>query len=294
MFISWFTVFGLRFLLSIFRIVPLKILYFFGNALSALYYKLAHKNRRIALSNIEKALGPEVTPKKRVKIARESFKTMGDIILDTLRGDNLSDGKAKKSISIEGIENLENALKKGKGVVAASAHLGSFTMMGFGLASQGYKTSYVARHARNKGVERVILSICRKVGQKIIFNRPVHACMRLCMKVLKRNEVLIIELDQNFGKEGVKVYFFNQPAMVASGPIKLAISTQAAIVPMFITRINAFDHIIKIEPEIKLEKYEDEDMQIKENLQKVIAIVESYIRKYPGQWVNWIHKQWNA
>ncbi len=293
-FVSWFTVFGLQFLLFIIRIFPLKILYPFGNALSALYYKLAHKNRRVALSNIEKALGAGTSLNQRVRIVQESFKTMGHIILDTLRFGDLSEGKIKKAISIEGIENLQNALKKGRGVIAVSAHLGSFTIMGAGLAARGCKTAFVARHARNKGVERVIMGICRKTGQKVIFSRPVHACMRLCIKTLKRNEVLIIELDQNFGTEGVKINFFDQPAMVASGPVKLALSTQAAIVPMFIVRINAFEHVIKIEPEIKLDKYEDADIQVRENLQKVSAVIESYIRKYPGQWVNWIHKQWDV
>ena len=293
-FISWFTVFGLRFLLLIIRILPLKILYIFGHALSAIYYRLARKNRQIALSNIEKALGSETALKQRIRIAYASFQTMGHIILDTLRFSNFSVEKTKKTITIEGVENLQKALEKGKGVIAASAHLGSFTTMGFGLAARGYKTSFVARHARNKGVERIILGISRKVGQKVIFSRPVHACMRFCMKALNRNEVLIIELDQNFGTEGMKISFFDQPAMVASGPVKLAISTQAAIVPMFIVRINAFKHVIKIEPQIKFENYEDADIQVRENLQKVSAVIESYIRKYPGQWVNWIHKQWDV
>lgn len=293
-FVSWFTVFGLKFLLFTVRILPLKVLYAFGNALSAFYYRIARKNRQIALGNIEKALGAEIAPKQRIRIVRDSFKTMGNIILDTLRFSDFSVAKTKKTIAIEGIENLQNALKKGRGVIAASAHLGSFTTMGFGLAARGYKTSFVVRHARNKGVERVMLGISRKVGQKVIFSRPVHSCMRRCMKTLERNEVLIIELDQNFGTEGVKIKFFNQTAKVASGPIKLALSTRAAIIPMFIIRINVFKHVIKIEPEIELKQSEDSDKQVRENLQKVNGFIEKYIRKYPGQWVNWIHKPWDV
>ena len=292
-FIAWFTVFGLKFLLFIVRILPLKILYVFGNALSALYYRLAQKNRQIALKNIEKALGKSISLKQRIMIVRKSFKTMGNIILDTLRFSDFSNEKTKKTIAIEGIENLEKALKKGRGVIAASAHLGSFTAMGFGLAAWDYKAVFVARHARNKGVERIIMRISRKAGQKVIFSRPIHTCMRRCMQTLERNQILIIELDQNFGTEGVEVSFFNQPAMVPSGPVKLAMNTQAAIVPMFIVRINAFKHVIKIEPEIELEKHVDAEKQIRENLQKVIKVIESYILKYPGQWVNWIHKQWD-
>ena len=105
-FISWFTVFGLRFLLFIIRRFPSSIIYSFGNALSAIYYRLAHKNRQIALSNIEKALSEKTTLKQRIRIVQKSFKTMGRIILDTLRFSDLSYGEVKKTISIEGIENL--------------------------------------------------------------------------------------------------------------------------------------------------------------------------------------------
>jgi len=269
-------------------------LYVWGKALSFLYYELAHKNRQIALNNIEKALGNKIPRKQRIIIARDSFQTMGHIILDTLRFSNFSVEKTKKTIKLEGIENLQKALKKGKGVIAASAHLGSFTAMGFGLAARGYKTSFVARHARNKGVEREFLSLSRKVGQKVIFSRPMHTCMRRCIKTLDSDEILIIELDQNFGTEGVEIKFFNQLAMVTSVPVKLAMSTQAAIVPMFIVRISEFKHIIKIEPEIELKRDNDSSELIRENLQKVNAVIESYIRKYPGQWVNWIHKAWDV
>ena len=219
---------------------------------------------------------------------------MGHVILDTLRLGSIFGAKELNNIEIEGIDNLEKALQKGKGVIAVSAHLGSFTIMGAGLNAQGYKTSFVVRHARNKGVERIAMKICRKIGQKTIFSRPIHACIRLCRKVLKRNEILIIESDQNFGTEGRRVNFFNRPAMAASGSIRLALSTQAAVVPMFIIRINSLKHVIKIEPEIEIEKTDNRGDDTKKNLQKVSAIIESYIRQYPGQWVNWIHKQWGV
>jgi len=292
-FVAWLSVFGLRFLLKLMDIIPRGVLYRFGSSLTVLYYRLAHKNREVALNNMKIAFGNAMPQKDFEPILKSSFKTMGHIILDTLRYPELPKEAVKDSISIEGIDHLEQALKKGKGVIAASAHLGSFTIMGCGLTYQGYKTAFVARHARNKGVENIVMHLCRKIGQKIIFNRPVLSAMRLCIKALSRNEILIIELDQNFGTEGVKVNFFGHPAMVAGGPIRLALNTQAPILPMFIIRVNDFKHIIKIEPEVELDKSSNQEKDITRNLQKAIDVIEKYIREYPGQWVNWIHKQWD-
>ena len=112
-FITWFTVAGLQFMLTVIRIFPSKIVYPFGNALSVLYYILARKNRFTALSNIEKALGTEKTAEQRVQIVKESFTTMSHIILDTLCFGDISDGKAQNHIEIDGLENLEKALSKG-------------------------------------------------------------------------------------------------------------------------------------------------------------------------------------
>jgi Kdo2-lipid IVA lauroyltransferase/acyltransferase len=291
---SLLSVIGLQLLVSTIRFLPRGITYSCGSILSRIYYICANKNRKIALMNLASALGDSFSKAELKRIAKESFNTMGHIVLDTVRYKDFSKEQLETSIEIQGIENLEQALNQGKGVIGASAHLGSFTLIGGRLAVMGYKATFVARHARNKRVEKFMMDFCRQVGQKVIFNRPIVTCMRRCMQVLSRNNILIIEMDQNFGTEGLEINFFGKSAMVASGPIKLALSTQSVIVPMFIIRKSDNNHIIRIEPQIKFAITGDLDTDVKVNLQKTIDIIEGYIRKYPGQWVNWIHKQWKV
>ena len=291
---SFLSVSGLNLLVFTIKILPFRLSYLFGRFLSRIYFYAAVKNRQIALKNLRSAFGDEKKCAELKSIAKQSFNTMGHIVLDTVSFKDFSKQKFLSSIKIEGLENLENALKKENGVIAASAHLGSFTIMGARLSITGHKATFVARHARNKKVEKIIMNFCRQAGQKVIFNRPIVTCMRRCMKVLSRNEILIIEMDQNFGTEGLKVNFFNKPAMVASGPIRLALSTQAAIVPMFIIRNPDNTHTIKIEPQITMDITGNMDEDVRHNLQKTVDIIEKYIRRYPGQWVNWIHKQWEV
>ncbi len=292
--VSWISVYVIRILLYILKFLPEKIVYSLGLGLSRFYFFAAIKNRKLSLRNIEIAFSGMVSKVEQKKIAYNSFLTMGNIIIDTVRFKDFSQEKMRSLIDIEGISNLENALKKGKGVIAASAHLGSFTLMGARLTLEGYKAAFVARHARNKKIEKVFMELCRGAGQKIIFNRPVLTCMRLCINVLARNEVLIIEMDQNFGTEGLEVNFFGRPAMAATGPVKLSLSTGAVIVPMFVVSLGNNRHVIKIEPQVELTKSENLEMDIKVNSQKVISVIENNIKQYPGQWVNWIHKRWEV
>lgn len=292
--VSWVSVTGMWLLLHTVSLFPEKAIYALGRMLSSIYYNIAHRNRKLALENLKIALGDELKAKQRKEIARESFRTMGSIVLDTIRFKDFSADKIKELISIDGIEYLKTAFKKNKGVIVVSAHMGSFTLIGSRLSVEGYKATFVARHARNKKIEQIIMGFCRQVGQKIIFNRPILTCMRRSIKVLSRNEILIIELDQNFGTEGLEVNFFGRPAMVATGPIKLSFSTGAVILPMFIIRKNDLSHVVKIEPPIEIYGCSDEDKDIKGNLQQIIDVIETYIRRYPGQWVNWIHKRWQT
>lgn len=293
LFITIFIQVGVKILFFLIKILPVKLLYHFGDFLSYLYYLFAKRNRDLALGNLKLALGDSTVLSTRKMIIRKSCKATGRAILDSLRYKDLSPDKLRRLISVEGQEHLEAALKKGKGVIGVSAHLGSFTVLGYWLLLAGYKTNFIARHMRYKNLEDVFNNVCDAVGPKIIFNRPLFSCMRQCMKVLSQNEILVIELDQNFGSDGIVVDFFGRPAQVPTGPVVLSRHTQAVILPMFVISKPDHTHVIKIEPPVQLDFTKDTDENRRHNLQKIVDVVERFIRKYPSQWLNWIHKQWD-
>jgi Lauroyl/myristoyl acyltransferase len=105
---------GIQLLLVVIKLLPEKLLYSLGNCLSRSYFYLAGKNRTIALRNLA-AVFYDAAPATLYVIAKESFNTMGRIVLDTLRYKDFPADKLRSLIRIEGIENLESALKKEKG-----------------------------------------------------------------------------------------------------------------------------------------------------------------------------------
>ncbi|MFH2145813.1 MAG: lysophospholipid acyltransferase family protein, partial [Candidatus Omnitrophota bacterium] len=291
--ISIFVRAGIKILLYLIKSLPASIAYLLaGDLLSRLFYMVSRRNRNLARRNLKLAFGPTLNSSQIESIARASFKTMGQTVIDTLRYKDLTKDKIKDLIEIDGLENLKQALANKKGVIVVSAHMGTFTTIGYRLMIEGVKTSFIVRHLRDRSLEHVFMKICLQVGQKIIFNRPILTCMRLSMKTLARNEVLIIEVDQNFGVEGVTVNFFNRSAKMASGPVMLSQHSGAPILPVFLINREDHTHVIKIEPPLELISSGDEDKDMRVNSQKIIEVVEKYIRKYPGQWLNWIHKQW--
>lgn len=274
------------------RFLPRRWLYGFADIVSLLGYYLAFKQRKIALESLDIAFGREVSLEKKLRIAKDCFRNMaksGVELLYILEKPELS----KEMVEIEGRQYLDQALSKGNGVIAVSAHFGNFPLALTRLRQEGYKVSVILRRMRDDKVEDFLEKRRKMMGISAIHSTPRQACVDTSIRSLRNNELLFIQLDQNFGTGGVFVNFFNRQAATAAGPIVLTLRTQAPIIPLFIARKSNNSHKIIIEPEIMVEKKDTSDETLHYNIQKITSIIESYIRKYPAEW-GWIHRRWKS
>ena len=123
-----------------------------------------------------------------------------------------------------------------------------------------------------------------KAGVKTIFSYPRKASVFGTLKVLQNNEVVVMQMDQNFGTGGVWVNFFGKLAATPVGPIVLGSRAQAAIVPMFIVRQKPGKHILFIEKQVAIKQREDKDEAVLVNAMQYTRIIEDWIRRYPHLW----------
>lgn len=276
----------------IIRALPRKWLYGFADIISALAYRVALKQRGIALDSLGMAFGLDLGVKEREVIARECFRNMarsGVELLYILERPELAGDIA----IIEGRRNLDQALSLGKGVIAVSAHFGNFPLALTCLRQQGYRVNVILRRMRDDQVEEFLEKRRRKIGISFIHSMPRTACVDSSLKALRNNELLFIQLDQNFGTAGVFVKFFGREAATATGPVVLALRTEAPIVPLFIVRGRDNRHRIIIEEPLEIEKKDTQEETLRFNIQKITSVIESYIRKYPQEW-GWIHRRWKS
>lgn len=274
------------------RVVPLPLLYGFANFLGFLGYHFGVRHRRIAIDSLTRAFGGKKSKKEIERICRECFNTMAGSAVEFFMFMRYP-GRIRKFVHIEGAEHLDRALAKGKGVVAVSAHFGSFPLLVTRLSLQGYKVSTMLRHMRDQGLDNFFEKKrdMMKVGS--VYTQPREKCVNDSLKLLRNNEVLFVQLDQNFGTAGVFVDFFGQKAATATGPIIFSMRTGAPIVPMFIYRVKGPKHKIIILPEVPWEEMTSKDETVLRMVQKLTTLIEEYIRKHPHEW-GWIHKRWKA
>ena len=274
------------------KFLPRRWLYEFAVLVSILGYYIAAKQRRIALESLGIAFGSSLSQKDKIKIARDCFRNMaksGVELLYVLENPKLSN----ELVAFEGKNYLDAALSKGNGVIVVSAHFGSFPLALTRLRQEGYKVSVILKRMRDDRLEDFLEERRRKVGVQSIHTIPRPACVESCIRSLRNNELLFTLLDQNFGTAGIFVNFFGRQAATATGPVVLALRTQAPVIPLFIVRQSGNCHKIFIEPEITIEKKATPDETLQFNIQKITALIESYIRKYPAEW-GWIHRRWKS
>ena len=251
----------------------------------AIYY-LARDLRRTTCEEVGKCLGISPADPMAKTAARQSFimevkRRFEDLILGTLTKKDI-----EEMVKIEGIENLDAALLKGKGVIILLSHFGSFLMILPVLGFRGYKINQLGGPPLIEQlgyVHKMIFEMSEKEYSVLPVNflRSDFA-LKDAHLALKRNELIAIAFDGRIGNSWVETEFCGNKVNVAPGPVKFAMKTGATILPTFIVRNSDNTHRLIIEKAVSVEDQEARELTVKVNLQKISNIFGEYIVKYPS------------
>lgn len=275
------------------NILPYSVVKILTHIFIFIGYIFVIQQKRIARESLKIAFGKEKSDLEIQQIAKNCFKNLGKGMIELIYF--MEHPKMiSENVVFEGKEHLDAAFREGKGVVAISAHFGSFPLMLLRCAQEGYKTNAIIRPARDEIIEKYFLSQRSKLGLNTVYSHPRKQCVDTSIRVLRQNELLFIPLDQNFGSGGgVFVEFFGQKAATATGPVIFARRTGAPLLPMFIIRQPDDTHKIIIESPLQVEERETDQETIEHNTARITALIERYVRKYPQEW-GWMHRRWKS
>ena len=187
----------------------------------------------------------------------------------------------EQHLQVKGVEHLDSAFKKGKGVISLTGHIGNWELAGIFTALLGYPISAIALSHKSTALNRFFLRRRQMKGVKII---PLGVQTKKIISALKRNELVALLGDRPFGPPYVKPNFFGQPAPLPAGPAQIAVKLGTPIVPGFLIR-QGENYIFSFEPFMEYNKLLEPQQAIEDLAQRSIPYLEKYIRKYPGQWL---------
>jgi KDO2-lipid IV(A) lauroyltransferase len=94
--------------------------------------------------------------------------------------------------------------------------------------------------------------------------------------------------------QGAFVDFFGVPACTATGLARVALHTDAAVVPGFTLWDQKLrKYRIRFDPAIKLIRTGDDEADAIANTALFTKSIEDYVRRYPEQWL-WVHRRWKT
>lgn len=280
-----------RFAIRLPQWLSLKSLYFVADIFGKIGFCLMRKRRQIAYHNLQIAFGNSKTKRECYEIVKTIFRDTAKNVLEVAKLIYADPNFLKEIISIDGLEYLDNALSQGKGVVAISAHMGNFILIGPRLILEGHRFNLILRNPKDNILAKTLSDIRIKIGLDSIPDKPRRTCVAKSLASLKKNSILYLQIDQNASSQDLWVDFFGWLVPTFRGPVVFSFRTGAPILPMFIIRDASNHHKLIIKPPFKLINTENKGEDILQNTAKLTKLIESYIKQYPSQWW-WFHRRW--
>jgi len=255
------------------------------------FYALLPRLRKTAEVNLRIAF-PEWSDAQRRAAVHGMLRNFGWMATEFARFPKYSKENIEQIVALDGHENFLEGQRRGKGVLYLTGHIGAWELSSFAHALYGFPLHYMARRIDNPRIDRLVNGYRCMSGNRPIFK---NESARVMLKVLKEAGTIGILADQNaMPQEAAFVDFFGKMASTTTGIARVALHTDAAVVPGYAIWDEASGkYRLRFEPPVELIRTGDTERDVFENTQKFTKVIEEIIRKYPEQWV-WVHGRWNT
>jgi KDO2-lipid IV(A) lauroyltransferase len=273
--------------LSVLRVIemlPLPAQRRVGSALGSLIRCLPLAYVRIARRNIELCM-PGLTPEDRNDLVDRHCTSLGMGLCETANTWWSSDRRVNALAQIQGLENLQAALAKGRGAIMIGGH---FTTIEIATRILGtvVPLNVLYRPTKNAVLSHIMLTSFMRHGKPIPYDD-----IRSMIRALKNNEAVWYAPDQSYRNKGAAmVNFFGIPAATTTATSRLARISGAAVLTYFPERLPGdAGYRVVIGP--ALEDFPGED--VIGDVERFNRLLEAQIRRVPEQYL-WVHRRFKG
>ena len=263
-----------------------------GSWLGFLWFDLFKIRRDVVLDNLNIAF-PELSEEKKLKIGRESVYQLGYNAAELFTVPYLDKKWLEKNNVFEGMEHIEKARAKGKGMFFLALHLGNGDVGASTIVMRGQEMFLITKRFKTKWFDDMWFAVRGAQGVQYIDAHAPNNAFEI-LKALKKNAAVVFVLDQFMGRPfGIASKFFGKVTGTAYGLALFVQKTKAPVLPIYTFEGEDKKIHMVIEPEMDLSHCyaADKDQTTLNMTQAFNDKLEEIIRKHPEQWM-WIHRRW--
>ena len=287
----WFAGIALQGFVQLIRFVPFTWIFSLVEGIGArIAWRQAGEYKKIMMHNLNATFHDSLSDEEKQRIAKESLRNMLRGMMETLSCVYKYRKKFNPFITLEGKGNLKQALTQGKGVIAITAHLGTFTLIGAKLNAGGFPNTWILGAQNHPRIAQNWRWMTEKAGSHaIIVDSPI-SFHKAILRALSKEHIVFFLCDENQKLGGVLVEFLGRPMALPVGPAVYHLRTGAPIIPIFILRQEGRRHKVIIDSPLEITLSGDEERDVFTITNQIARVLETFITRYPDQWA-WISKR---
>ena len=283
---------GIRCMGMCLQMLPIDSALAFGRFLGDVLYLVYPRYAKRAVDNLRLAYGSSASEAWIKKTARGCLRHLGMLVIEVLYAPRLL--KINTSFRYVSFRDVGPSLRlflQNRPVIVLSGHYGNWELMNVLMASMGFTSYSVARHLPNPYLNRYVMNMREKTGQRIITKKGATATVT---EVLDARQIVCFLADQNAGKRGLFVDFFDRPASTFRSIALLAHAYETPIVLAAATRLGwKFRYELSVERVIYPEQWKDREDPIRWITATYTKAIERLARRHPEQYL-WVHRRWKS
>jgi KDO2-lipid IV(A) lauroyltransferase len=259
-----------------------------GEKLGALGYRPLGIRKRVVEKQIAAAF-PKLGHEQVIALAGESYKHLGRTFIETALLDTLGkDGLQKLVDTVEGWEELDDAMSKGRGAVMVTGHIGNWELGGAYIASRGIPLDAIVRGMANPLFDAYINHAREEMGIAVVHDSEA---VKRTPRSLRAGRAVGFVADQGvLGLASTFVPFFGRPAKTPRGAAVFALRFGVPVIFVIALRKSNGRFRLILE-RIEAQRTGNMDRDVDAIVAGFTARLEHWVRVAPSQYF-WQHRRW--
>jgi KDO2-lipid IV(A) lauroyltransferase len=275
---------GILYLISL---LPFSILFVISDFLNFFIQHVFKYRRKVIFDNLHHAF-PEKTEDEIKTIAREFYRHLTDLIVETIKMHGMNNKEISERITFKGLNKFEELFSENKSLIVLGMHHNNWEWASSVQLHTSHKLLMLYNPLRgNFALENFILKSREKWGGKCV---PVHKSGRAVLEFNRAGRPTILWLGADQTPPASSKFwtvFLNREAPFFSGPEKIAARTNQPIYFHHTRKTGRGKYEVLLTPLIENPK----DIDQKEILLRYVLKMEEIINEEPEHYL-WSHRRW--